>query len=150
MRGDRFAGALAVVVRHLPFGLARIVPPSLLGFAIINGFTFGVDLLLLTVLHGELRLPLPLAVTAAYATAFALSFLLNRAFNFRSHGRLGRQIPVYIALVVVNYLVCILGVTSGLVAVGVGYRVARIIGGLCEAACMYSGMRWLVFRDTRR
>ena len=38
------------------FGLARIVPPSLLGFAITNGFTFGLDPAILAGLHGGLRL----------------------------------------------------------------------------------------------
>lgn len=149
-RGERFAAVLAAIVRRLPFGLARVVPPSLLGFAIINGFTFTVDLVLLTSLHGGLRWPLPVAVTVSYVTAFGLSFLLNRAFNFRSHGRLGRQVPVYVVVVAVNYLVWILGVTGGLAAVGVDYRVARIVGGLCEAAYMYVCMRWLVFRNVRQ
>lgn len=150
VRAGRFAAVLAAIVRRLPFGLARVVPPSLLGYVIINGFTFCVDLALLTGLHGGLRWPLPAAVTVAYVTAFALSFVLNRRFNFRSHGRLGRQVPVYVAVVAVNYLVWILGVTAGLAAVGVDYRVARIVAGLCEAGYMYVSMRWLVFRDRRR
>jgi len=43
-RGERFSAAMATIVRKLPFGLAEILPPSLLGSAIINGFTFAVDL----------------------------------------------------------------------------------------------------------
>ncbi|WP_328526333.1 hypothetical protein [Kribbella sp. NBC_00359] len=57
-RGASFAGAMAAVVRRLPWGLSRVVPPSLLGFAVINGFTFAVDLALLTVLRSWVRLPL--------------------------------------------------------------------------------------------
>jgi putative flippase GtrA len=149
-RGERFAAVLAAIVRVLPFGLSGIVPPSLVGFAAINGFTFTIDLVSLTSLHSGLRWPLPLAVTVSYVTAFGVSFLLNRAFNFRSHGRVGRQVAVYVAVVAVNYLVWILGVTDGLAALGVDYRLARIVGGLCEAAYMYVTMRWLVFRDARR
>jgi hypothetical protein len=48
--------------------------------------------------------------------------------------------------VVVNYLAFILGVSSGLEALGVEYRVARIVAGGCEAVYVYSAMRWVVFR----
>jgi hypothetical protein len=53
---------------------------------------------------------------------------------------------VYVLVVVVNYLAFILGVSSGLVAVGVEYHAARIVAGVCEAVYMYSAMRWVVFR----
>jgi hypothetical protein len=46
---------MAAVTRRLPFGLAGIVAPSVLGFLVINSFTFGCDLGLLTALHGGLR-----------------------------------------------------------------------------------------------
>ena len=146
-RGERFTTVMAACVRRLPLGLARIVAPSLLGFAVINLFTFGVDLLVLTTLHGGLRWPLPVSITVAYLTAFGLSYVLNRALNFRSHGAVGPQVAVYAAVVVVNYLVWILGVGDGLAALGVDYRLARIAAGACEALYMYAAMRWLVFRD---
>jgi len=146
-RGERFTAVMAACVRRLPFGLAGIVAPSLLGFAVINLFTFAVDLLLLTALHGGLRWPLPASITVAYLTAFGLSYVLNRALNFRSHGAVGPQVAVYAAVVVVNYLVWILGVGDGLAALGVDYRLARIAAGACEALYMYAAMRWLVFRD---
>jgi len=146
-RGQRFTAVMAACVHRLPFGLARIVPPSLLGFAVINGFTFAVDLLLLTAFHGGLRWPLPVSITVAYLTAFGLSYALNRALNFRSHAAVGPQVAVYVAVVIVNYLVWILGVGDGLAALGADYRVARIAAGACEALYMYAAMRWLVFRD---
>src|SRR5215467_7035450 len=149
-RGQRFAAVMAAIVRRLPFGLSAIVPPSLLGFVVINGFTFAVDLGLLTTVHGGLRWPLPVSITGAYITAFGLSYLLNRVLNFRSHGAVGPQVAVYAAAVVVNYLAWILGVGDGLAALGLDYRLARIVAGACEALYMYAAMRWLVFRDTQR
>jgi putative flippase GtrA len=113
---------------------------------VLNGFTFGIDLVLLTVLHGGLRVPLAVAVTVAYACAFTLSYILNRVLNFRSHGAVGPQLAVYAVVVVVNYLAFILGVSSGLAALDVEYHVARILAGVCEAVYMYSAMRWVVFR----
>jgi putative flippase GtrA len=143
---DRFHRFCMAVVARLPFGLSSIVAPTFLGFVLINSFTFGVDLVLLTLLHGGLGVPLPVAVTAAYACAFALSYYLNRTMNFRSHAPVGPQVAVYIVVVVVNYLAFILGVSSALAALGVEYHLARIVAGACEAVYMYSAMRWIVFR----
>jgi putative flippase GtrA len=146
MAGDWFATAMAAAVRGLPFGLAEIVPPSLLGYAIINGSTFTCDLLLLTAFHGHLRWPVPVSITLSYAIASGLAYLLNRVLNFRSHAPAGRQFGVYAAVVVVNYLAWILGIGAGLAALGLNYQAARIAAGACEAVYMYAAMRWLVFR----
>src|SRR5207248_3326972 len=105
---DRFARAMARIVRALPFGLSRVVAPNLVGFALLNAFTFSIDISLLTTFHGGLGWPLPVAITIGYVTAFGLSYLLNRRFNFRSHAPVGGQLPVYVAVVAVNYLVWIL------------------------------------------
>ncbi|MFF0144859.1 putative flippase GtrA [Amycolatopsis sulphurea] len=142
---DRFAGLCAAVVRILPFGLSRVVAPSFLGFAVINGCTFGVDLLLLTLFRSGLGLPLWLAISLSYALAFGLSFVLNRALNFRSHAPVGRQAVLYAVAVVINYAAFLLGVGTGLSALGVQYHLSRIIAGACEGVFMYSVMRWVVF-----
>jgi putative flippase GtrA len=149
-RGERFTAVMTAIVRRLPFGLARIVPPNVLGFAVINSGTFTVDLALLTVLHGGLHWPVPVSITLSYLTASGLSYLLNRRLNFRSHGAVASQAGVYAAVVIVNYLVNILGVGAGLAALGVDYQLARVAAGLCEAVYMYCAMRWVVFRDVRR
>jgi putative flippase GtrA len=143
---ERFHRLCEIVVARLPLGLNSVVAPTFLGFVILNGFTFAVDLALLTVLHGGLRIALPVAVTVAYVCAFTLSYFLNRILNFRSHGAIGPQFAVYVLVVVVNYLAFIIGVSTGLAALGVEYHVARIVAGACEAVYMYSAMRWVVFR----
>jgi putative flippase GtrA len=143
---ERFHRLCELVVARLPFGLDSIVAPTFLGFVVLNSFTFGVDLLLLTLLHGGLDVAVPVSVTVAYACAFTLSYFLNRILNFRSHAAVGPQFAVYVVVVVVNYLAFILGVSSGLTALGVQYHVARIVAGACEAAYIYSAMRWVVFR----
>ncbi|MFV8052090.1 GtrA family protein [Mycobacterium sp. 48b] len=143
---DRFHQICLVVVRRLPAPLDSLVAPTFLGFVVINTFTFGVDLAILTALHGGLRIALPLAVTVGYAGAFGLAYYLNRTLNFRSHAAVGPQLTVYVVAVVLNYLAFILGVSSGLAALGVEYHLARIVAGGCEALFMYSAMRWVVFR----
>ena len=145
-----FTAATMAVVRHLPFGLSRVIAPSLLGFAVINGCTFGLDLTLLTVLHGVLHWPVAVSITLSYGTATSVSYLLNRTLNFHSHGLVGRQVTIYAGVVVVNYLAFILGVGSGLAALGLEYQLARIVAGLCEAVWIYVAMRFLVFRPDPR
>ncbi len=143
---ERFHRLCELAAARLPFGLNSVVAPTFLGFVVLNSVTFAIDLALLTGLHGGLGIALPAAVTAAYACAFTLSYVLNRVLNFRSHGAVGPQFAVYVVVVVVNYLAFILGVCSGLAALGVEYHAARIIAGACEAGYMYSAMRWVVFR----
>jgi putative flippase GtrA len=143
---ERFHRCCVRVVARLPFGLSSVVAPTFLGFCLINSFTFGVDLVLLTALHGWLDVPVPIAVTVAYACAFTLSYVLNRIFNFRNHAPVGPQFAGYVVVVVVNYLAFILGVSSLLVTLGLDYRIARLAAGACEAIYMYSMMRWVIFR----
>ncbi|ORW30175.1 polysaccharide synthesis protein GtrA [Mycobacterium paraense] len=143
---DRFHRFCEAVVDRLPWGLGSVIAPTFLGFCLINGVTFGLDLAMLTGLRSGLGLPVPVAVTIAYASAFALSYLLNRTFNFRSHAPVGPQVVVYAAVVAVNYLAFILGVSSVLTALGVQYQLSRLVAGVCEAVYMYSAMRWVVFR----
>jgi hypothetical protein len=56
-------------------------------------------------------------------------------------------VAVYAAVVTVNYLAFILGVGSGLAALGLEYQLARLAAGACEAVWMYVAMRFLVFRS---
>jgi putative flippase GtrA len=143
---ERFHRFCVEITARLPLGLNSVVAPTFLGFVLINGFTFCVDLAILTALHGGLAIPLPIAVSVGYICAFALSYFLNRTLNFRSHAPVGPQVAVYVVVVVVNYLAFILGVSSVLAALGVEYHLARIAAGACEAVYMYSAMRWVVFR----
>lgn len=149
-RDARFAAAMTTVTRALPFGLSRVVAPSVVGYLLINLCTFFLDLLLLRLFHGSVRLPVPVAVTLSYSTAGTVSYLANRIFNFRSHGAVGKQVPLYVAVMASNYFVFVLGLTDLLAAVGVNYLLARIIAAGCEGVYLYCGMRWLVFRDTLR
>jgi putative flippase GtrA len=141
----RFARMCATVAAVLPFGLSRVVDPTFIGFALINGFTFGVDLLLLTAMHGWLGWSVDVSIALGYAAAFGLGFMLNRTLNFRSHAPVGRQVLLYTLVVAINFGVILLGVGGGLAALGVQYHLARIAAGVCEGIFMYCAMRWVVF-----
>lgn len=143
----RFAAAMTAITRRLPFGLSRVVAPSLVGYLLINLCTFFLDLGLLSLFHGTFRWPIPVAVTLSYGTASAVSYALNRVLNFRSHANVGRQFPVYVAVSASNYLIFVLGLTDLLSVIGVYYVLSRVIAACCEAVYLYCMMRWVVFRD---
>ncbi|WP_330181970.1 GtrA family protein [Nocardia sp. NBC_01503] len=146
MPDTRFHQLCAGISERLPFGLERLAPPTFVGYLLVSAVCFVSDMALLTVLHSTLRVPLPIAITAGYITAFGLSYLLNRTLNFSSHAAVGPQLAIYVVVVVVNYLVFILGVSSGLATLGLEYQLARVVGGIGEGLYMYAAMRWLVFR----
>jgi putative flippase GtrA len=134
----RFARLCASVAARLPFGLSRVVDPTFIGFAVINGCTFGIDLLLLTAMHGWLHWPVEASISLAYGLAFGLSFVLNRTLNFHA------------GVVAINFGLILLGITAGLAAFGLEYHLARIAAGACEGVFMYCAMRWVVFSPRRR
>jgi len=142
----RFDLATATVWRRLPARVRDWVPQTLVGFVAINGFTFSLDLALLALLYDGLGVPHPVAISVGYGVAFTLAFVLNRWLNFHAHGDVGGQVGRYVLVVVLNYTVLILGVGSGLTALGVPFLLARLAAGLAEAVWMYSAMRWWVFR----
>lgn len=147
---ESFGGFCARVSHWLPAGLTRFVAPTVVGFLLIGGVTFSVDLGLIFLLHGRLGWPIWLAITVGYLTAFGLSFVLNRWLNFRSHAPAGRQVGLYVAAVGFNYVAILLGIGAGLTSLGVDYQLARLIAGACEGLFMYSALRWVVFaRSTR-
>lgn len=126
------------------------IPSTLVGFAVINSATFALDLALVSLLHGRLGVPLAVSVTIGYAVAFTLAFVLNKRFNFRSHAPVGPETARYVAVVAVNFGVVLLGVTTGLTALGVQYQLARLAAGACEGAFTYAAMRWWVFAPRGR
>ena len=140
---------MAAIVARLPFGLARVIAPNMLGFAVLSTVTFSLNLVLLIVFHAVLGWPVAVSITLAYLAGSGLGYVLNRSLNFRSHGAVAPQLGIFTVVAAVNYFAWILGIGAGLTAVGVDYRLARVIAGACESVYMYAAMRWLVFRDAQ-
>lgn len=143
----RFDAVVGAVRQRLPAGLRRRVPASFVGFALINVLTFSVDLTVLWILYRRIGLANPLAVTFGYAAGFGLAFVLNRWLTFDARRAVGPQLVRYLGALLVNYLVVILGIGSGLIAAGAPFWSARLVAGLVEAGWMYAALRWWVFRD---
>lgn len=132
----------------LPGILSRI-PTTFIGFAIINLFTFGVDLILLWISHGVLHLPYPLAVSASFGLASVLAFFLNKLMNFRAHGDTASQSGKYLVVIVSNYVIWILAFSSLLEWLGVWYPIARVTAACVEGIYIYTLARFWVFREQR-
>ncbi|AHH95664.1 putative flippase GtrA [Kutzneria viridogrisea] len=145
---ERAGDLLTSWVDKLPAPLRKLLPRELVGFAILGAFTFSIDLALLAALRGWTSLPLPVAVSIAYVTAFAINFVLNRSVNFRSHAPVGGQAARYAVVIACDYGLT-LGVTTGLSALGLDFRIARVIAAACVAAFTYTGSRFWVFRKQR-
>jgi putative flippase GtrA len=126
-----------------------VLAQTMLRYLVISAFTFALDLALLTLVHGSLGWPLPVAVTIGYAVALSVNYLLNRVLNFRSREPIGPESLRYAGAVAINFGVVLLGVTTGLAAAGVPYQAARVAAGACEGIFMYCAMRWFVFAVAR-
>jgi putative flippase GtrA len=143
---ERVGDFLTSWVDRLPPRVHRFLPRELVGFAILGAFTLGVDLALLVLLRHSTRLPMPVAVSIAYVSAFGLNFVLNRTVNFRSHAPVGGQVLRYALVVLGDYLLTV-GVTTGLSYLGLDFRIARLTASFFVATFTYSASRWWVFRD---
>jgi putative flippase GtrA len=136
--------ALTRLLHRLPPRVRRILPRVLVGFAILGAFTFLIDLALLTALHAWTGLPEAADVSIAYLAAFALNFVLNRTLNFRSHAPVGGQAARYLLVVCCDFGLT-LGGTTGLSALGLDFRLARLIAAGCVAVFTYTAARRWVF-----
>jgi putative flippase GtrA len=146
---ERAGNLLTAWVDRLPPRLRRWLPRELVGFAVLGGFTFLIDLALLACLRTWTRLPLPVAVSLSYVVAFGLNFVLNRTVNFRSHAPVGRQALRYALVVGCDYGLTV-GVTTGLAALGMDFRLARLLAAASVATFTYTASRWWVFREESR
>ena len=87
-RGSRLAPVvfhrvISGVHRILPRAVRARVPATFLGYALINGSAFLIDISFLWVFYEKLHWFYPLAVTVGYAIAGVYSLLLNRWLNFQ-------------------------------------------------------------------
>ncbi|PIE28061.1 MAG: hypothetical protein CSA58_00995 [Micrococcales bacterium] len=144
----RFARWTREVQAALPGPLKRL-PDTFIGFAAINLFTFSVDMVLLWITHGLWGFPYPFAVTISYGAASVLAFALNKILNFRSHGFVEEQSSEFAVVIISNYVIWILLLSSLLEYIGVHYLVARVTAACIEGLYIYILSRVWVFRLRR-
>lgn len=141
-----FAALITRLHAALPGALRRLMPVTFIGYALINGSAFVLDMTLLWVTYDHLHWFYPLAVSTGYACAGLYSLLLNRWLNFRAHGHLAAQGGRYAVGLVSQYVIFILGLSSLLHWAGVNAELARLVSACCEGLYLYVLMRLWVFR----
>ena len=141
-----FLRLITTIHSELPGFVRSRLPVTFIGYAIINGSAFFLDITCLWVFYNHLHWFYPVAVTVGYAIAAVYSFLLNRWLNFQAHGHVIEQGAGYTAGIISQYVIFILGLSSLLHWFGVNAELARVISACCEGIYLYVFIRLWVFR----
>ena len=141
-----FLRLITAIHSELPRFVRSRLPVTFIGYAIINGSAFFLDITCLWVFYNHLHWLYPLAVTVGYVIAAVYSFLLNRWLNFQAHGHVIEQGAGYTAGIISQYVIFILGLSSLLHWFGVNAELARVISACCEGIYLYVFIRLWVFR----
>ena len=143
-----FLRLITAIHSVLPSFVRSRLPVTFIGYAIINGSAFILDIICLRIFNNHLHWWFPMAVTVGYAIAGVYSFLLNRWLNFQSHGHVVEQGAGYTVGLISQYVVFILGLSSLLHWLGMNATLARVISACCEGIYLYVFIRLWVFRNT--
>ena len=143
-----FLRLITTIHSELPGFVRSRLPVTFIGYAIINGSAFFLDVGCLWVIETHLHWWDPVSISVGYAIAGVYSFLLNRWLNFQSHGHLVNQGSRYAIGLISQFLVFVQGLTQLLSWLGINLFLARLISACCEAAYLYVFIRLWVFRST--
>ena len=143
-----FLRLITAIHSVLPGFVRSRMPVTFIGYAIINGSAFFLDVGCLWVIETHLHWWHPVSISVGYAIAGVYSFLLNRWLNFQSHGHLVNQGSRYAIGLISQFLVFVQGLTQLLSWLGINLFLARLISACCEAAYLYVFIRLWVFRST--
>ena len=143
-----FSRFISHLHRLIPRLLRKRIPATFIGYALINGSAFLIDVSFLWLFYDRLHWFYPLAVTLGYAIAGVYSLVLNRWLNFQSRGHLVAQGSRYALGLASQYVIFIVGLSSYLHWIGVHAELARLISACCEGLYLYALMRFWVFRGT--
>ena len=121
---------------------------SIGAYLVVGGITAAIYYALIGLLWGLLGAHYLVAVSIAYVSAVAFHFLANRRVTFEAfHDSAGRQLPRYVALAVLNYLVTLVVVDLAVRFAGLHVYVATTLAILATLATGYVGMtRWVFAR----
>ncbi len=115
-------------------------------YLIVGFSTFAIDLSLLYVLHGKLRLGLPIAVSIAYTVAVIYNFTLSLKWTFSNKEKKGLHyhIAQYLVLLGFNYLFTVTFVS--IVGTHINYAIAKIIAVALSIMWTYPVYRFIIFK----
>ncbi|MBO1413412.1 GtrA family protein [Streptomyces sp. FH025] len=126
--------------------IAALLGHSAVRFLAAGVTSTAVDMGLLFVLHGVLKLPLAPSTLVAVLAGFTTNFLLNRIWAFESSSPVGKQTARYMVMAGGNWLGTVL-LVGGFVKLGLFYLLARAIALVILSVVNYFGYKYWVFRD---
>lgn len=80
-----------------------------------------------------------------YSIGIAISFLLNRAWTFRSKGHVVVVLPKYLLVAAISYLLNLTAVVTSTSFFSANPYLAQLLGVGIYTAWMFFGCRWFVF-----
>lgn len=144
-----FRALVEGIQRILPAPVRRYVPMTFIGYALINGSAFIVDISFLHLFHSVIHWPYAVAVTLGYALAGIYSLTLNKWLNFQVPGHVLLHGARYTVGLIAQYVIFVLGLSVFLHSLGVPAEIARVSSACCEGIFLYVLMRLWVFRTSR-
>jgi len=114
-------------------------------YVFVGGTTFGMDIILLYLLHGKLDISLGIATSIAYWAAIIYNFFLNRSWTFslRDKRNLHKHIGSYLTLLTFNYIFTVLFVS--LASHSINYLLAKAIAVLIQMSWTYYIYKRFIF-----
>ena len=140
----------SLLPRTGPLGfIGRASEPTLIGFLLLSGSGFFVDMGFLYLFKGVLGIPFPIAVSLGYGLASLYNFVMNKVLNFHAHGHVASQSTKWVVTATSNYLLWILGLAWLLEHLGLYFMLARLSVTVIETTWLYTLTRFWVFRGVR-
>ena len=90
-----------------------------------------------------------LANVAGYAIGLGLSFVLNRSWTFGSRAASAEQLPRFMLVAALSYLVNLSVVMLAISQFSVNAYLAQLVGAAMYTASFFFGCRWVVFAARR-
>ncbi|MBM6594326.1 GtrA family protein [Microvirga pudoricolor] len=118
---------------------------QLVKFAVIGGCNTLLTLSIIVGLSHGFGVSPYAANAVGYVCGLALSYVLNRAWTFRSHSDHRRSVPLFLLVFAVAYLAN-LATLAGLMP-GLGEVAAQVAGAVVYTAVFFIGSRTIAFRD---
>lgn len=116
-----------------------------LRYLFVGVSTFVLDFGLLYILHGRLKLNLPLSVTLSYVVTITYNFTLNLKWTFDSTEKtsLHRHLIPYLVLLAINYIFNVVFIS--LLSRHTNYLIAKFIAASLQIMWTYPIYRFVIF-----
>lgn len=124
--------------------LERMWALSALRYVVVGGAAFAFDVGLLFLLHDIVRLPLPLSTAIAFLVSFAVTYVLQRVFTFRSRTGVTSSAVKYTLLVIANTF-AVTAIVTAASAIGLPWLSAKVVAVIAMTIWNYFAYRYWVF-----